>query len=148
MSAPAPTYDRHDWTVTTAADEVSLLTDDNMGGIELAGDLARGVHEYLHVNGLIGPVLELPGSEFREIHVVAGLAKAEMALAWLIEAGATVHRGGTAIPLPATESAAAGQWSSAPDRAMPAAVALAAAVRAVQARNARSATAHARSAAS
>jgi hypothetical protein len=135
LTVPARSYRQLGWTVVESLGGVSLMTDRQVGAIELVGELARGVHEYLRINGLLGPVIEVPGQEYREIHLVSGLAKADMAINWLTEVGATVHRDGATVALPPTEShAGPARWSSIPERSLPAAVAIAAAVRAVRAR--------------
>src|SRR5918998_4749416 len=95
--APAPDYRGRGWHAVEGETEVSLVTDDHVGGIELAGDLATAVREYLQVNGLLGPVIEIPGEEIREIHLVTGLRNAALAIAWLRDNGATVHADGAKI---------------------------------------------------
>ncbi|HEY5854004.1 MAG TPA: hypothetical protein VIW24_08120 [Aldersonia sp.] len=133
----AAAYREHGWTVAETANGVSLITDAQVAGIELAGELAEGVRRYLVANKLVGPVIELPGEERKEIHLVTGLAKAAMSLAWLREVGAVVHLDGTGITLPPTKlNAGSARWAVGPDEARwtPPAVALAAAVRAVRSR--------------
>jgi len=133
----AAAYREQGWTVAETANGVSLITDAQIAGIELSGELAEGVRRYLVANKLIGPVIEMPGEERHDIHLVTGLAKAPMSLAWLREVGAVVHIDGAGITLPPTKlHAGSARWGVGPDEARwtPPAVALAAAVRAVQSR--------------
>ncbi|WP_084436040.1 hypothetical protein [Aldersonia kunmingensis] len=106
-----------------------------MGAIEIVGDLGREVHEHLRVNRLLGPVIHIPGKEFREIHLVAGLGRAKKAMNWLTSIGVIVHRDGATVSLPSTDSSAASShWVGSSDASPPPALAIAAAVRAVRAR--------------
>ena len=133
----AAAYREQGWTVAETANGVSLITDEQIAGVELSGELAEGVRRYLLSNKLVGPVIELPGDERHEIHLVTGLAKAPRSLAWLREVGAIVHVDGAGITLPPTKlNAGSARWGLSPDEARwtPPAVALAAAVRAVQTR--------------
>lgn len=126
-------YARFGWTVAATADGLCLITDDQVAGIELTGALAAGVRRFLRANNLSGPVIEVPGSNRREIHLVTGVGRAAMAVAALRAAGAVVHVDGARIPLP-PDAPDAGElaWGIAPAEArwMPPLVAVAAAVRA------------------
>lgn len=131
-AAPAQDYQGHGWRVVVTETGLSLITDDRVGGVELAGDLAAAVRQYLQVNGLLGPVIEIPGEEGREIHLVTGVRNAALAIAWLRENGATVHLDGTQIPLPPDElSEGRARWATAESLPLPPTVAISAAVRAV-----------------
>ncbi|WP_433659164.1 hypothetical protein ACQPW1_43085 [Nocardia sp. CA-128927] len=126
-------YRRRGWTVAETANGVCLIIDEQIAAVELTGDLAAGVRRYLRANNLSGPVLEIPGPERREIHLVVGVAKATMAIEALRNAGATVHTDGAGIPLPPTRLAnGAATWDISPTQArwIPPVVALAAAVHA------------------
>jgi hypothetical protein len=100
-------------------------TEHTVTGVELRGDQAAAVRRYLRAGDLTGPIIEVPGPQRREIHLVTGLANAERALAWLREQGVTVHSGGTEPNGPA-------RWAVSPEQArwIPPVVVLAAAVRA------------------
>ncbi|MFI9401317.1 hypothetical protein [Nocardia sp. NPDC052316] len=129
----AENYRRHGWTVAETANGHSLITDDQIAAVELTGALAAAVRRFLRANNLSGPVIEVPGAQRREIHLVRGTTKAAMAIAALRHAGATVHTDGAGIPLPPTRLAhGAASWSISPTEArwVPPIVAIAAAVRA------------------
>ncbi|MFI9413584.1 hypothetical protein [Nocardia gamkensis] len=133
LTAAAQDYNQRGWTVAETANGLSLITDDDLSGIEVTGELAGEVRRFLRANNLSGAVIEIPGPERREIHLVTGVRKAEMALQALREAGATVYTDGAGIPLPPTQlSAGSACWGVAPAEArwVPPVVALAAAVRA------------------
>ncbi|AYF73050.1 hypothetical protein D7D52_03280 [Nocardia yunnanensis] len=132
---PAEDYRRRGWTVTETADGIDLITDNRLAAVELTGATAAGVRRYLRANNLSGPVLELPGPQRREIHLVLGVAKAARAVEMLRAAGAVVHTDGAAIPLPSPGRAIA--WNIAPHEArwVPPLVALSAAVRAAAVRD-------------
>ncbi|MFR9752776.1 hypothetical protein ACL02S_17305 [Nocardia sp. 004] len=132
-TAAAQVYTQRGWTVAETANGLSLITDDTVSGIEVAGELADDVRRFLRANDLSGPVIEIPGVQRREIHLVTGVRKAAMALQALRDAGATVYTDGMGIPLPPTQlSAGSACWGIAPDEArwVPPVVAIAAAVRA------------------
>ncbi|MET7769140.1 hypothetical protein [Nocardia sp. NPDC005366] len=133
MTAAVEDYSRRGWTVAETANGICLITDEDVSGIEVSGELARDVRRFLRANDLSGPVIEIPGEERREIHLVTGLRKAAMALDALREAGATVYTDGAGIALPPTQICAAGaaEWRVAPHEArwLPPVVAIAAAVR-------------------
>lgn len=138
MTAAAQDYIQRGWTVAETANGICLITDEDVSGIEVAGELAGDVRRFLRANNLSGPVIEIPGEERREIHLVTGLRKAAMALEALREAGCVVYTDGAGIALPPTQVSAAGaaQWRVAPHEArwLPPVVALGAAVRASLAR--------------
>ncbi|MFF3222495.1 hypothetical protein ACFYV7_06840 [Nocardia suismassiliense] len=126
-------YRRHGWTVAETANGRSLITDDQIAAVELTGAMAAAVRRFLRANNLSGPVIEIPGTQRREIHLVRGATKAAMAIEALRHAGATVHTNGASIPLPPTRLAhGAASWSISPTEArwVPPIVAIAAAVRA------------------
>lgn len=123
------------WTVTETANGVCLITDQRIQAVELTGALAAGVRRFLRANNLSGPVIEIPGAERREIHLVVGAARAAMAIEALRGAGAIVHVDGASIPLPPTRlSTGSACWGISPgeSRWVPPVVALAAAVRATE----------------
>ncbi|MFF0489265.1 hypothetical protein ACWDSJ_04505 [Nocardia sp. NPDC003482] len=133
MAAAAQDYIQRGWTVAETANGICLITDENVAGIEVTGELAATVRRFLRANNLSGPVIEVPGAERREIHLVTGTAKAAMAIEALREAGITVYTDGDGIPLPPTQlSAGSACWGVAPSEArwVPPVVAVAAAVRA------------------
>jgi hypothetical protein len=135
LAAFAQDYIQRGWTVAETANGICLITDENVSGIEVTGELAVAVRRYLRANNLTGPVIELPGTERREIHLVTGVGKAEMAIAALREAGAVIHTDGAGIPLPPSRvSAGTACWGVAPSEArwVPPVVALGAAVRAAR----------------
>ncbi|MBF6343073.1 hypothetical protein IU421_15890 [Nocardia cyriacigeorgica] len=137
MSAAAQDYTQRGWTVAETANGLCLITDDDLSAIEVSGELAAEVRRFLRANNLSGPVIEIPGTERREIHLVTGARKAAMAIEALREAGATVHTDGASIPLPPTQlSAGSAYWGIAPGEArwVPPVVAISAAVRAAAAR--------------
>ncbi|WP_067480336.1 hypothetical protein, partial [Nocardia amamiensis] len=118
MTAAAQDYNQRGWTVAETANGLSLITDDDLSGIEVTGELAGEVRRFLRANNLSGPVIEIPGAERREIHLVTGVRKAAMALQALREAGATVYSDGAGIPLPPTQlSAGSACWGVAPAEA-------------------------------
>jgi len=132
MTAAAQDYIQRGWTIAETANGICLITDEDLSGIEISGELASEVRRFLRANNLTGPVIEIPGSERREIHLVTGLRKAAMALDALREAGATVYTGGEGIPLPPTQlMAGSACWGVAPAEArwIPPVVAIGAAVR-------------------
>ncbi|WP_194836477.1 hypothetical protein [Nocardia sp. XZ_19_369] len=131
-------YRRHGWTVAETANGLSLITDDQIAAVELTGAMAAAVRRFLRANNLSGPVIEIPGTQRREIHLVRGATKAAMAIEALRHAGATVHTDGTSIPLPPTRLAhGTASWSISPTEArwIPPIVAIAAAVRAATTRS-------------
>ncbi|WP_324192506.1 hypothetical protein [Nocardia transvalensis] len=133
LAASAQDYIRRGWTVAETANGVCLITDENVAGIEVTGELAATARRFLRANTLSGPVIEIPGPERREIHLVTGVGKAAMALEALRKAGITVYTDGDGIPLPPTQlSAGSACWGVAPNEArwVPPVVAVAAAVRA------------------
>lgn len=137
MTAAAQDYAERGWTVAETANGLCLIADEQVSGIEVSGELAAEVRRFLRANNLTGPVIEIPGTERREIHLVTGVAKAGMALDALREAGATVHTDGAGIPLPPTQlSAGSACWGVAPAEArwVPPVVAIGAAVRAAVSR--------------
>ncbi|WP_433207813.1 hypothetical protein ACQP1G_22705 [Nocardia sp. CA-107356] len=126
---------RRGWTVAETANGVCLITDEQISAIELTGALAATVRRFLRANNLSGPVIEIPGAERHEIHLVVGAAKAAMAIRALRDVGAIVHTGGASIPLPPTRlSAGSACWGISPAEArwVPPVVAIAAAVRAAE----------------
>ncbi|WP_378733935.1 hypothetical protein [Nocardia brasiliensis] len=126
-------YRGRGWTVAETANGACLITDEQLAAVELTGALAAGVRRFLRANNLSGPVIAIPGTQRREIHLVRGLGKAAMAIAALRGAGATVHTGGASIPLPPTRlSNGSACWEISPSesRWIPPVVAIAAAVRA------------------
>ncbi len=138
MTAAAQEYTQRGWTVAETANGLCLITDDELSAIEVSGELAGQVRRFLRANNLSGPVIEIPGTERREIHLVTGVRKAAMALAALTAAGAVVHTDGAGVPLPPTQlSAGSACWGVAPTEArwVPPVVALSAAVRAATARS-------------
>ncbi|CAM2977756.1 hypothetical protein [Skermania piniformis] len=128
-------YAERGWTVAETANGVSLVSDRTVCGVEVVGELATRVRNYLESNALIGPVIDVPGDEPREIYLVTGIDRAALAVAALREMGAVVHCDGAGIPLPPTQlHAGSASWIVAPDDArwIPPVVALSAAVRAVR----------------
>ncbi|MVU79705.1 hypothetical protein GPX89_20985 [Nocardia sp. ET3-3] len=133
VAESAQDYIQRGWTVAETANGICLVTDDEISGIEVTGETAAFVRRYLRANDLTGPVIEIPGTERREIHLVTGLRKAERAIEALRESGVVVHTDGAGIPLPPSKlSAGAACWGVAPHEArwVPPVVAIAAAVRA------------------
>ncbi|MBU3060238.1 hypothetical protein KO481_01685 [Nocardia sp. NEAU-G5] len=133
VAASAQDYIQRGWTVAETANGICLITDENVSAVEVTGELATSVRRYLRANSLTGPVIEIPGAERREIHLVTGVAKAGLAVEALRKAGAIVHTDGAGIPLPPTQlSAGDACWGVAPGEArwIPPVVALGAAVRA------------------
>ncbi|PFX02034.1 hypothetical protein CJ469_03353 [Nocardia farcinica] len=132
MDAAAQDYIQRGWTVAETANGLCLITDENVSAIEIGGELAGEVRRFLRANNLTGPVIEVPGTERREIHLVTGVRKAAMALDALREAGAIVYTDGAGVPLPPSKlSAGSASWGVAPREArwVPPVVAIAAAVR-------------------
>ncbi|WP_174550332.1 hypothetical protein [Nocardia coubleae] len=135
--AAALDYAARGWNVAETTNGLCLVTDENVSAIEITGEMAGEVRRFLRANNLSGPVIEIPGAERREIHLVTGVAKATMAIAAMREAGALVHTDGASIPLPPTQLAAgSASWGVAPSEArwIPPVVALGAAVRAAATR--------------
>jgi hypothetical protein len=138
LAATAQDYAGRGWTVTGTANGISLIADDTVCGIEVSGKLAEGVRHYLRANNLTGPIIDIPGAERREIHLVTAPGRARMALDSLIGLGAIVHADGAGIPLPPTKLyTGSARWAICPSEArwVPPVVALAAAARAVTSRN-------------
>ncbi len=134
LAATAGEYTQRGWMVATTANGISLVTDENVCGIEIPAELAEGVRHFMRANQLLGPVVELPGAVRREIHLVTGMAKAAMALDALRALGATVHANGAGIPLPPTQLVAgSARWAVSPEesRWVPPVVAISAAARAI-----------------
>lgn len=132
VTAAAQDYIQRGWTIAETANGICLITDDDLSGIEISGELAGEVRRFLRANNLTGPVIEIPGAERREIHLVTGLRKAAMALEALREAGATIYSDGDGIPLPPTQlTTGEACWGVAPSEArwIPPVVAVGAAVR-------------------
>ncbi|MEV6215629.1 hypothetical protein [Nocardia sp. NPDC051833] len=135
--AAAQEYAARGWTVAETANGLCLITDDDISAIEVTGEMAGEVRRFLRANNLSGPVIEIPGQERREIHLVTGIRKAAMAIEAMREAGVVVHTDGASIPLPPTQLAAgSAAWGVAPSEArwVPPVVALGAAVRAAATR--------------
>lgn len=144
MTAAAQDYIQRGWTIAETANGICLITDEDVSGIEISGELAGEVRRYLRANDLAGPVIEIPGAERREIHLVTGLRKAAMALEALREAGATVYTDGDGIPLPPTQlTTGEACWGVTPGEArwIPPVVAIGAAVRSALTRRGASAVA-------
>lgn len=138
LAAAVQDYNQRGWTVAETFNGISLTTGPELAAVEVSGELAVGVREYLDSNQLAGPAITIPGPVLRQVHIVAGLAKSALAIAALREMGATVHTGGDTVMLPPTQTrAGAASWAVAPAQAswVPPVVALSAAVRAVQARS-------------
>lgn len=138
LAATMQDYTERGWTVTETANGISLITDDTVSGIEVTGKLAAGVRRYMRANNLTGPIIDIPGAERREIHLVTGLKQAKLALAALQQMGAVLHTNGAGIPLPPTKLyTGSARWDVAPAEArrIPPVVAIAAAARAVLARD-------------
>lgn len=134
LTATAVGYSDRGWNVSTTANGISLITDANVAGIEIPAEHTAAVRHFMQANKLVGPVVELPGSQSREIHLVTGIANATMAIAALRAAGAVVHMDGAGIPLPPTQLyAGSARWSVSPEdsRWVPPLVAVGAALRAV-----------------
>src|SRR5690606_602820 len=132
MSAAAQDYTQRGWTVAETANGLCLITDDDLSAIEVSGELAAEVRRFLRANNLSGPVIEVPGTERREIHLVTGARKAAMAIEALRAAGAIVYTEGDGVPLPPSKlSAGSANWGGAPHEARwaPPVAAVAAAVR-------------------
>ncbi|MFE5460799.1 hypothetical protein [Nocardia sp. NPDC056564] len=126
-------YRSRGWTVAETANGACLITDEHVAAVELTGPLATEVRRFLRANKLSGPVIEIPGAERREIHLVVGVAKAALAIEALRGAGATVHTDGASIPLPPTRlTRGCAEWAIFPAEArwIPPVVAIAAAVHA------------------
>lgn len=137
VTAAAQDYTERGWTVAETANGLCLITDADLSGIEVSGELAGEVRRFLRANNLSGPVIEIPGAERREIHLVTAVAKAERALEALREAGAVIYTDGAGIPLPPSQlSAGSACWGVAPAEArwVPPVVAIGAAVRAALSR--------------
>ncbi|MEU1985214.1 hypothetical protein [Nocardia sp. NPDC019395] len=142
-SAAARDYVQRGWTVAETTNGLCLITDADLSAVEVTGELAASVRRYLRANNMTGPVIEIPGAERREIHLVTGMRKAQRAVEALREAGAVVHTDGAGIPLPPTHlSAGSASWGVSPDEArwVPPVVAVGAAVRTALARRPRQLT--------
>lgn len=136
-SAAARDYAQRGWTVAETTNGLCLITDADLSAVEVTGELAASVRRYMRANNLTGPVIEIPGAERREIHLVTGMRKAQHAVEALRQAGAIVHTDGDGIPLPPTHlSAGSASWGVGPEesRWIPPVVAIGAAVRSVTAR--------------
>ncbi|MGW5386960.1 hypothetical protein [Nocardia sp. NPDC003963] len=136
-SAAARDYAQRGWTVAETTNGLCLITDEDLSAVEVTGELAASVRRYMRANNLTGPVIEIPGAERREIHLVTGMRKAQRAVEALRQAGAVVHTDGDGIPLPPTHlSAGSASWGVGPEEArwIPPVVAIGAAVRSVSAR--------------
>ncbi|MET0316449.1 MAG: hypothetical protein ABW188_06465, partial [Rhodococcus fascians] len=134
LTATAGDYSDRGWNVATTANGISLITDATVAGIEIPAEHAGAVRHYMRANQMVGPVIELPGSEPREVHLVTGVANASMAIAALQAAGAIVHMDGACFPLPPTQlCAGSASWAVSPEesRWLPPVVAVGAALRAV-----------------
>src|SRR5881628_3797343 len=70
VAACAQDYTERGWTVAETANGICLITDETVSGIEVRGELAASVRRFLRANNLSGPVIEIPGTERREIHLV------------------------------------------------------------------------------
>ncbi|MFC4376674.1 hypothetical protein ACFO5K_21490 [Nocardia halotolerans] len=135
--AAAQEYTARGWTVAETANGLCLVTDAEVSAIEITGEMAGEVRRFLRANNLSGPVIEIPGQERREIHLVTGVNKAAMAIEAMREVGVIVHTDGASVPLPPTQLAAgSAAWGVAPAEArwLPPVVALGAAVRAATTR--------------
>ncbi|MET9492033.1 hypothetical protein [Nocardia sp. NPDC006630] len=133
MPDVAHDYSRLGWTVAATANGSCLITDQAIAAIEVSGVLAARVGQFLRANKLIGPVIEMPGPQRREIHLVVGIAKAAKAIEALRAAGAIVYTDGAGVPLPPARPVSGSvRWQISPDEArwVPPVVAVAAAVRA------------------
>ncbi len=133
VAASAQDCIQRGWTVAETANGICLITDDTVAGIEVTGETAAFVRRFLRANDMTGPIIEIPGAERREIHLVTGIGKAGMAIEALRASGAVVYTDGDGIPLPPTQlSAGSASWEVAPHEArwVPPVVAIAAAVRA------------------
>ena len=134
LVATAADYSARGWEVATTTNGISLITDENICGIEVPGELTADVRHFMTANNLLGPVIEIPGANRREIYLVTGIKKADLAIAALRDRGITVHMDGASIALPPTKlSAGCATWAVAPEDARwtPPVVAVGAAVRAV-----------------
>ena len=143
LAATAVDYSARGWIVESTTNGISLITDENVCGIEIPDELTEGVRRFMTANNLLGPVIEIPGADRREIYLVTGVAKAELAIEALRAKGVTVHMDGACISLPPTQmSAGCATWAVSPEDArwMPPVVAVGAAVRAVTSARFRSAT--------
>ncbi|WP_280470421.1 hypothetical protein, partial [Nocardia brasiliensis] len=78
------------WTVTETTNGVCLITDEQVAAVELTGALAGEVSRFLHANNLLGPVVELPGAQRREFHLVVGAPQGARAKPARAGAGARV----------------------------------------------------------
>ena len=135
LAASAQAYAQKGWLVSETSNGISLVTDNNVCGIEVDETSAQQIRVYLRANKLTGPVIELPGSERRMIFLATGIAKAPRALDALRAFGATVYTDGDSFPLPPTKlTAGCARWAIAPEECtwVPPVVAIAAAQRAVR----------------
>jgi len=62
MTAAAQDYIQRGWTIAETANGICLITDEDLSGIEISGELASEVRRFLRANNLTGPVIEIPGS--------------------------------------------------------------------------------------
>ncbi|MBF6362646.1 hypothetical protein IU447_21300 [Nocardia farcinica] len=131
------------WTLTRSGEQVLLCCDERVVGVELPAGLAPSAERYLARNRLTGPVLEFgpagparPGggaAPVRRIHLAVVSARTSLALGALQAAGARIHADGAELGPIADLIDPGAAWAAALDEtgALPAVVALAAAVRAV-----------------
>jgi hypothetical protein len=135
LAASAQAYSQKGWLVSETSNGISLVTDNNVCGIEVDAKAADQILVYLRANKLTGPVIELPGSERRMIFLATGVSKAARALGAMQEFGATIHADGASLPLPPTKLVAGcARWAVAPEECtwVPPVVAISAALRAVR----------------
>ncbi|MCE5290657.1 MAG: hypothetical protein LLG14_15655 [Nocardiaceae bacterium] len=135
LAASAQAYAQKGWLVSETSNGISLVTDNNVCGIEVDETVADQVSVYLRANKLTGPVIELPGAERRIVFLATGVSKATRALDALREFGATIHAEGASLPLPPTKMiAGCARWVVAPEECswVPPVVAISAALRAVR----------------
>ena len=128
-------YERLGWRVSVTANGLSLVTTGEVCGIGLPTDLAGHVRDYLWINTLLGPVITLPEAGSAEIHLVTGIAHADLAVAALRAIGVVIYSDGALIPLPPTILPTGPiRWSVTPEAArwVPPVVAVSAAIRAVR----------------
>ncbi len=102
-SAAARDYVQRGWTVAETTNGLCLITDADVSAVEVTGELAASVRRYLRANNLTGPVIEIPGAERREIHLVTGMRKAERAVEALDGNHQVFHTDGDGIPRASVE---------------------------------------------